>query len=317
MPSAAPRTRRPQRERRANSRYEDGVDPEDEAALLSGNPALIGQKRKAEWGAAAVFGAPLRIPRRARSSRYSRSDGGSSDAGCGGGDSAGARAAAAAVQFRGYPIRTSGGKRQAAAPPDDQAVAELLLGMGELITARTGSPPSSSAGSPQHRGSARRPKSARSAAADGRDRNDCARRASGAAADRDWDSREDSGSPPPARLKAAAVSQRQPAAGKRRTAVAAASVIAAAAASDKVPSDMEEEEEEEEFVDAGTDTPAQLPPIPAPRTANGTTPLGPAAEEGEPAQRSRLAGPVAPTDGFDETLSLVHQVMLGNQTITQ
>jgi len=315
MPSAAPRTRRPQRERRANSRYEDGVDPEDEAALLSGNPALIGQKRKAEWGAAAVFGAPLRIPRRARSSRYSRSDGGSSDAGCGGGDSASARAAAAAVQFHGRPIRTSGGKRQAAAPPDDRAVAELLLGMGELITARTDSPPSSSAGSPQHRGSAWRPKSARSAAADGRGWNDCRRRASGAAPGRGRGRRGGSGSPPPARLKAAAVSQRQPAAGKRRTAVAAASVIAAAAASDKAPSDMEEEEEE--FVDAGTDTPAQLPPIPAPRTANGTTPLGPAAEEGGPAQRSRLAGPVAPTDGFDETLSLVHQVKLGSQTNTQ
>lgn len=283
-PTAAPQ-RRTQRERRANSRYEDGVDPDDEAALLSGNAPLVGQKRKA----AAVFGSALSIPRRARSSRYAR-DGDSDQSAAGAG-----HAAAAALQFSGRPVRT-GSKRQAAAAPDDQAVAELLLGMGDLITARTDSPTSSSDGGNVGGGGGRQKQQKQQRAP---------RRRQSARARDQWG---DDDTAPTCRLQKDELPPPPP--GKRRAAVAAALAIAAAAASDKAPSD----DEAQLGGIAAMDTAPPAAKHPLPKTVpRGLTAVMPPAHDfanGDAGskERSRLAGPVAPADGFDETLRHVHQV---------
>lgn len=286
--------RRPQRERRANSRYEDGVDPEDEAALLSGKAPAVGQKRKAGVGAAAVFGSTLSIPRRARSSRYAR-DGDSDQSGAGG---FGSHAAAAALQFNGRPVRT-GSKRQAAAAQDDQAVAELLLGMGDIITQRTDSPTSSSDGG--NGGGAWQKQKQRVTrlrlAAKGREQRD--QRGGSDAMQARRQQKEELPPPPP---------------GKRRAAVAAVSAIAAAAASDKAPSDDEAHLGLTDMDAAPAKVPvkpqARPPPKSVPRGLTAVMPPAPVLANGDAAskERSRLAGSVAPENGFAETLSHVHQV---------
>lgn len=286
-PTAAPPNRRPHRERRANSRYEDDVDPEDEAALLSGDAPQVGRKRKdpAPEGASVFgFGSPLSIPRRARSLRMPR-DGDSDQSAAGGSGNSSAHGAAAALQFGRRPPRMAG-KRQSAAPPDDQAVAELLLGMGDIITARTESPPSSSdgedadgGGSPMQR--QQRPARRRQKSAKVLDRWDGATGAR-AAAPRAHSRRHEPLSPPPP--------------SKRRAAVAAVSAIAAAAASDKAPSD---DETHLGIADAEAAPPARKLARPPPKGE---------AAGGDARERSRLAGPVAPADGYDETLRHVHQV---------
>lgn len=266
------------------------MDPEDEAALLRGSPPLIGQKRKAELGAAAVFGSPLRIPRRARSSRPARDD--DSDGSTASGSHA---AAAAATRFSGRTVR-AGSKRRSAAPPEDQAVAELLLGMGDLITARTDSPPSSSDGSGNRGGGS-------NGAAAKRQGRPARQRRAAKAPDRWEDADADA---PPRRRRQQRVEPAPPAPpGKRRAAVAAVSAIAAAAASDKARSD----DEGELGISA---LEAAMPAQPLPRSASATAPLPPPTmpngTAGSKEQRSRLAGPVAPADAFDETLLHVHQV---------
>ncbi len=104
-------TARPQRERRANSKLADSISLEDEAALLDGAPGLQPQQQPpsilAPGGYVAVFGAPLRVPRRARSTRAD----GSEDP-CLGGDS--------------LPLPSN---VSLPAPEDEQAAA-LLLGIG-------------------------------------------------------------------------------------------------------------------------------------------------------------------------------------------
>ena len=254
MPLPLAAARRPQRERRANSRYEDGVDPDDESALQTAEPMVVAaQKRRASssLGAAAVFGEPLHVPRRPRSSRSSRqgdlSDedlhNGVSDGRGGGGDSSDDDFTPQPPPKRRKGGRIGGGRRgrrpskASVAGADDEAVAELLLGMGDLITARTEGgeslPSSADMEATEAPGGRRR----RTAAVRGVSR---AVRAA-AASDSDFES-ESSGSGRGSRLAAS--------------------------------------------------TPAQLPLVLEPRTAPGATPLGPAAASVQPANDFQEAKPL-------------------------